>query len=576
MPRSKTNQQIARILREIGAFYDAEGVQFKPQAYENAAKTVENLGEELSTLYKKCGRECIDDLQDIGESISKKIENLVTGKSVSEYERFKKKYPFDIVGFSEIEGLGPKKSLKLYKALKIKTIPQLKKAAEQGKVENIKGFGKRSQEIILEGISFLAERAGRVLLPVADKRANRIVEQMLQVPGVKNFEVTGSLRRRQETIGDLDFIVTTTDEKKAREAFKNLPEVDKVFEDAPEHVFVHFTFGMDGDMLIMKPEEYGAALLHFTGNKQHNIEIRKIAIKKGWSLSEHGLAKGKNILASKTEEEIYKKLGLQMMPPELRQGTGETAAAKKGAIPKIIEYNALKGDLQVQTSWTDGEHSIEEMARAAKEAGLSYIAITDHTKALAMTGGLDEKDLAKQAKEIDSVNKKLKAFKILKGAEVDILKDGKLDIKDEALKKLDVVGVSVHGYFDLSEAEQTKRVIAAMKNPHVDMLFHPTARRLNQRPGVKLDMGKIVKAAKQYHVAIEVNADPARLDLRDAYIRMAVEAGTKLVINSDAHHKDHFSFLEYGIAQARRGWAKKSDVLNTLSVSEFLKKIRKK
>lgn len=574
MPRKKTNQEIARILLEFAAIDEAEGIPYKPQAYESAAKTVAELGEELSVLYKKCGRECIDDLPDIGESISKKIETLVTKGSLSEHQKLKKKYPFDIVGFSEIEGIGPKKALKLYQALKIKTVAQLAKAAKDGKVAKLKGFGERSQKLILEGISFLGERAGRSLLSDADRRAEHIIYQMRKIPGVTHFDVTGSLRRRQETIGDLDFIVTTTDEKKAREAFKHLPEVDRVFEDAPEHIFVHFKFGMDGDMLLLKPEEYGAALLHFTGNKEHNIQIRKLAIKKGWSLSEHGISKGKKILASKTEEEIYQKLGMQMMPPELRQGNGEVEAARKGNIPDVIGFDDLKGDLQVQTDWTDGEHSIEEMAKAAKAAGLQYIAITDHTKALAMTG-LDEKELAKQGKEIDKLNKKLKNFRILRGAEVNVLKDGKLDISDAVLKNLDVVGISVHSYFHFSAAEQTKRIIAAMKNPRVHILFHPTGRHINERPAMELDMAKIIRAAKEFGVALEINADPARLDLKDAHIRMAVEAGAKLVVNSDAHHMDHFENLKYGIAQARRGWAKRSDVLNTLPLDAFLKKIKR-
>lgn len=569
----KTNKQIAHILREFALGYKAQGVAFKPQAYEIAAKTVEELGQELSVMYKQCGKQCIDDLPGIGEAITKKIEKLVTTGKLPQHDALKKKYPFDLVGFAEIENLGPKKSVKLYKALGVKTVNQLEKAARAGKISKLKGFGSRSEEQILEGIGFLSERAGRLLLSDADRNAGRITRQMKKVPGMKTFEATGSLRRRKETIGDLDFVAITSDKKKARDAFTKLPEVDKVFENADEHVFVHFNFGMDGDMLLLEPGEYGSAMLHFTGNKEHNIQIRKLAIKNGWSLSEHGLKKGKKVLARKTEAEIYKKLGMQMLPPEVRQGNGEVELARKGRFPKVIGYGDLKGDLQIQTEWTDGEHSIEEMAKAAKQAGLSYIAITDHTKALAMTG-LDEAGLAKQGKEIDKLNKKLRDFRILKGAEVNILKDGKLDIKDDTLEELEVVGVSVHSHFHLSRSEQTKRVITAMKNPNVHILFHPTARKINKRPAIALDMAKVVKAAKEFGVALEVNADPARLDLMDAHIRMAVEAEVKLTISSDAHHVDDYNNLKYGIAQARRGWATKADVLNAKSATQLLKSLR--
>ena len=572
MPRKKvTNRDIAHILNEIALIYEAEGVDFKPQAYQIAAKTVEELGEELSELYRKCGTKCVDDLPGIGKSITEKIEELVTTGHLKAYEKMKKKYPFDMVEMTAIEGVGPKTVVALYKKLKVKTIADLERVAKAGKIQKLGGFGKRSEEKILEGIGFYKRSSGRALLSVALYRSQKIIERMQKVKGVVHFDVCGSIRRRKETIGDLDFIVTTRKPKASIEAFKNLPEVEKVLEEGPSKVMVRFRFGMDGDLLILKPETYGAALVHFTGSKEHNIQLRSLAIDKGWKLSEHGLVKAKKILAGKTEQEVYKKLGMVWIPPEMREGKGEVAVALKGKIPSLIPYGSIKGDLQVQTKWTDGRDSIEDMAKAAKEAGLEYIAITDHTKTLAITGGLDEKGLAKQAKEIDALNKKIRGFKILKSAETNILKDGKLDIKDEALKKLDLVCVAVHSHFNMTQKEMTERIIRALKNPLVNILFHPTGRILKQRPAYKLDIAKIIKAAKQYKVALEANAYPERLDLKDAHIRMAVEEGVKLVINSDAHSTEHFQYLDLGVAQARRGWARKADVLNTKTLESFLK-----
>lgn len=571
----KTNTQIARILREFALAYEAEGVRFKPQAYEIAAKTVEELPEELAVLYKKCGEECIDDLEGIGEAITKKIVKLVTVGKLPEYDALKKKYPFDILALTKIEGVGPKTAVTLYKKLKIKTRAQLEKAAKAGKIAKLSGFGKKTEQNILEGLGFLKSTGGRKLLSEGLRRAEEVTAAMKKSGTVKEFDACGSVRRRKETIGDLDFICTATDAERAIAAFKKLPQVKKVLEEGENRIFVRFNFNMDGDLLVLKPEEYGSALVHFTGSKEHNIKIRSLAVKKKMKLSEFGLFKGKKRVAGKTEASIYKALGMQTPPPEMREDRGEVEAARKKKLPKVIPYGSIKGDLQVQTNWTDGEHSIAEMAKAAKKAGLSYMAVTDHTKALAVTGGLDEKKLAKQAKEIDALNKKMKGFRILKSAEINVLKDGKLDISDEALKKLDIVSVAVHSHFSMTQKEMTDRILTALKHPSVQILFHPTGRLINKRPAYKLDIGKIVRAAKQYKVALEVNAYPERLDLNDAHIRLAVEEGVKLVIDSDAHHVDHFQYIDLGVAQARRGWAKKSDVLNTLSASELLKRLKK-
>jgi DNA polymerase (family 10) len=331
---------------------------------------------------------------------------------------------------------------------------------------------------------------------------------------------------------------------------------------------------MDADLLVVPAESFGAALQYFTGNKYHNIQLRKIAIEKGYKLSEYGLFKGKRNVARKTEKEIYKKLGFDWMPPEMRTNSGELEAAKTRKIPKLIDYGDLKGDLQIQTDWTDGVNSIEEMAKTAKEEGLEYIAITDHTKSLAMTGGLDEKKIERQMKAIDKINKKTGRFKVLKGAEVNIMKDGSLDINDKTLAKLDVVGAAVHSSFKMSEKDMTERIKRAMENPHIDIIFHPTGRVIQRREAYKLDMDALIKHAKKTKTVMEINAYPNRLDLKDEHARKGVETGIKFAIDSDAHNASHIQYLRFGIAQARRGWVKKRDVINTRSWREMLKQLK--
>lgn len=572
--RIPSNKDIALILREIGLFLEADGVAFKPQAYERAADMVDGLDVELSALYKKCGKKCVDDLPGIGESIAEKIAELVTTGRLASYDALKKKYPIDMIGLTDVQDVGPKTALALYKKLKVKTTKDLERVAKAGKIRKLPGFGRKSEEKILKGLGFLQTHVGRFRLHDALPLAQAVVATISGVAGVTHCDVAGSIRRRQETVGDIDILVTTSKPKLAIERFKKLPEIEEVLEEGPTKVTVRYRYGMNGDLRILKPDEYGSALVYFTGDKQHNVAIRERAIKMGMKLSEYGLFKGKIRVACKTEEDVYKRLKMQWVPPEMRTASGEVEAAIAHAVPKIIEYGAVRGDLQVQTDWTDGSASIEEMAKAAKAAGLSYIAITDHTKSLAVANGLNENRLAEQGREIERLNKKLRGFRVLKSTECDILKDGSLDLRDAALKKLDLVCVSVHSFFHLDEKAQTERIIRAMKHPLVNVLFHPTGRIVNAREAYKLDMARVIRAAKEYHVALEINGSH-RLDLRDAHVRMAVEAGAKLVIDSDAHAPDEFRFLDLGVAVARRGWAKATDVLNTKPADSFIKSLRK-
>ncbi len=580
----KTNKEIASILYEIGEYLEMKRVAFKPRAYEKAGYSIENLEEEVYEIYKKRGLKAVEDIPGIGVSIAEKIEELLKTGHLKYYEKLKKSFPVKIGELTAIEGVGPKIIYKLYKKLEIRNIGDLEKAANAGKIAKIAGFGDKTEQKILKGIEFLKKSGGRFLLGTVLPQARSIEKRLKELKYVNGVAVAGSLRRMQETIGDLDILVTSSKPKEVMDFFIKMPEVAHVYSSGLTKTMVRLENGMDADIRVVADNNFGAALQYFTGDKRHNITLRVLAEKKGYKLNEYGLWRSRKLIAGKTEEEIYKTLGMKIPPPEIRNDSGEIQAAlrqaqgKPGSLPKLIGYGDIKGDLQVQTNWTDGENSIEEMAQAAREAGLEYIAITDHTKSLAMTGGSDEKKLLRQMKEIDRLNTKYKIqntkFQILKGAEVNIMKDGSLDIKNEVLAKLDVVGVAVHSHFNLPRAEQTARITKAMRNKHADILFHPTGRLIQKREPYDVDVDEIIKTAKETGIILEIDADPYRLDLKDEYIRKAVASGVKLSIDSDAHGKNSFHNLEFGIAQARRGWAKASDIINTRPWQEMLKLLK--
>lgn len=552
---------------------DMKGIPFKPRAYEKAALIIESLNEDIEDIYKEGGVNALVEIQGIGEGMAERIEEYIKTGHIKDYEKLKKQVPVDVSGLTSIEGLGPKNIFKLYKKLGIKTVKDLEKAAKTGKLRNLAGFGEKSEQKILKGIEFLKGGQGRFLLGFVLPMIKIIIDRLKKLPYVESAEPAGSIRRMQETIGDLDILAISKKPKETIEYFVSMPEVSHIFGKGPTKANVRLKNGMDADLRVLESKSFGAALQYFTGDKYHNISLRDIAVKQSYKLSEYGLFKGKKKIAGETEEEIYEKLGLAWIPPELRTNSGEIEAARS-KLPNLIPYGSLKGDLQVQTDWTDGQHSIKQMAEAAKKYGLEYIVITDHTKSLAMTGGLDEKKLLKQMAEIDRIQKEVSGIKILKGAEVNILKDGKLDIKDEVLAKLDAVGAAVHSNFALSEDEQTKRIKAAMENPNVDIIFHPTGRIIQRREPYKVNVDELIKQAKKTGAVLEIDAYPDRLDLKDDYIRRAVEASVLLSIDSDAHSVSHFQHLELGVAQARRGWAEKSSIINTRSWEEMLKLLK--
>ncbi len=544
---------------------------FKPRAYEKAGDSVSELSDSVVSIYKANGIKGIENIPGVGKSIAQTIEEfLLTGKS-SHYAELQKAVPVNLKELSAIEGLGPKSIKKLYLALKIKDLATLEKAVNAHKVSKLEGFGTKAEQNILKSIEFLKKSGGRFTLGEALPFAEKIKEKLLEVAGVETVVIAGSTRRGKETVGDLDILAIVKDSKKIMKEFVSMQAVAKVVANGETKSSIKLKNGLDVDLRVVPRNSYGSALNYFTGSKMHNIGLRKLAIKKGYKLNEYGLYRGLKQIAGKTEEEIYSALGLQYVEPEIRENTGEIESAMIGKLPKLIGYKDLQGDLQVQTDWTDGAHSIEQMAKVAISRGLKYIAITDHTKRLAMTGGLDDKKILKQMAEIDKLNKKFAGkIRILKGSECDILKDGSMDLSDKTLSRLEVVGGAVHSNFNLSGKEQTARICRAMENKNVDIIFHPTGRVIKRREAYAVDAEALIRKAKETGTILEIDAYPDRLDLKDDYIRRCVNSGVKLSIDSDAHSSEHFDFLKFGITQARRGWAKKSDIINTRDVEGML------
>ena len=562
------NQELSRLFSELATHLEIQEVPFKPQAFLRVAETLKTLGKDVQEIYQKEGLKGLEGIPGVGKGIAGKMEEYLKTGEIRELTAYKRKMPVNIEELTLVEGIGPKMVKELWKYLKIKNLKDLESKAKAGKVAKLSGFGEKKEQNILEAIAFLKRSSGRRLLGDIYPIAQKYVEELKDSGLVSRAVPAGSLRRMKETIGDIDILVTTKQPEKVMDFFVHMIPHEKVWGMGKTKTSLRSKEGFDVDVRVVEEKVFGAALQYFTGSKEHNVKVRTLALKKGLKLSEYGLFKGKKLIACKTEKAVYKALGMQEPEPELREDRGEVEAAFKGSLPRIVAYDSLRGDLQVQTNWTDGKHSIEEMAKEAKKQGLEYIAITDHTRDLAMVGGADERKLMAQMAEIDKVQKKVSGIKILKGAEVNIRKDGTLDIEDKVLAKLDVVGVAVHSYFKMARKDMTKRIIQAMENPNVDILFHPTGRRLLLRQEYDIDMDKIIATAKKTGTILEANAS-SRMDLSDINIKKAVEAKAKLAINSDAHAKSHFAFLQFGIAQARRGWAKESDVVNTLPLKQL-------
>jgi len=573
------NSDIAKVMRDIGFLTEVVEVdpnaQFRARAYYRTADTISGLQENVIDIYNKHGINGLLEIQSVGKAIAGKIEEYIKRGKVDHLEELKAKMPIALDELNGIEGIGPKTIRMFYDKLQIKNLADLEEAAAKGKLRTAPGFTEKKEQDILKRIEFFKRGKGRRIIGEIYPLVKQIEKRLQHVKGVKNAVTAGSVRRMKETIGDIDYLVTTSDPERVIEYFVKMPEVEKVLGRGQSKVFVKLANGIDADLLVVPEESWGSALQYFTGNKEHSVRLRKIATAKGLRLNEWGIFKADERIAGATEEEVYETLELQWIPPEMRENSGEIELGKQHKVPNLVEYGSLKGDLQVHSENSDGTATIEEMARGAKAFGLEYVAITDHTKSLTIAGGLDEQEILDQIDNIAQLNDRIRdGFRILSSAEVNIMKDGSLDIPNNVLDKLDIVGAAIHSHFNLPIEIQTERLIKAAKNQSVDILFHPTGRLINKRAGYPVDVKKVIDVACDTQTVLEIDAHYDRLDLKDDYVRMAVESEVKLVIDSDAHHPIHYSSLTFGIGQARRGWARQLDILNTLPADKLLSALK--
>ncbi|MGG6459966.1 MAG: DNA polymerase/3'-5' exonuclease PolX [Candidatus Eiseniibacteriota bacterium] len=573
------NYEVARILHEIAIYEEMKGEKFKPRAYEKASIYIESLSDDLETIFEKGGIKALMELPGVGKSIAEKLIEIIKTGKLGYHEELKRQIPVDVTTLSAIEGIGPKTVKVLYEKLGITNIEELERAVRKKQLRTIPDFGEKSEQKILNGIEFFKKtHGGRFILGIILNTLEDILQRLKSLDTVKSIQLAGSARRMKESIGDADFLASSNEPDKVMDFFTSMPEVTYIHTKGRTKSAVRLDSGIDCDLRIVPRESFGAALQYFTGNKQHNVAMRTLALHKGYKLNEYGVYDKKNRqIAGSTEEGVYLKLGLAWIPPELRENKGEIEAARNNRLPKLVRYNDLKGDLQVHTNWTDGNNTIVEMAEAASGTGLEYIAITDHSRTLGIAGGLNKQKLEEQKREIENATHKMgdnKRINILSGVEVNILKDGSLDLENNILREFDIVGAAVHSHFSLSKEEQTKRLITAMYNPHVDIIFHPTCRIIQERPPLDIEFDKIMDVSKETKTILEIDSSPERLDLQDEYVRLAVDNGCTLIIDSDAHDKSHFRFLNLGLSQARRGWAERKDIVNTLPLDRFLKSLK--
>lgn len=564
------NLEIARIFYEIADILEMQGVEFKPRAYRKAAKSIETLTQDVEEYYKK-GK--LEDIPCVGENIANKIEEILKTGRLKYYEKLKKQVPKHLTELMQIPGMGAKRANVLHEKLKISSIKQLEKAAKKHKIAGLFGFGEKSEEDILKGIELIKAGKERMLLGMALPIAKDIESRLKKLKEVKKVELAGSLRRRKETVGDLDILVISKKPAKVMDFFTSMKDVKRILAKGPTKSSVLLKSGLQIDLRVVPEKSFGAALQYFIGNKYHNIKLRQIAIKKGYKLSEYGLfnKKTSKLVEGRNEKNIYKKLGMKWMEPELRENKGEIQAAIKGKLPKLVPYGSIKGDLHVHSKYSDGNNTIQEIALEAKKLGYEYIGIADHSKSQIIAHGMDEERLLKQIQEIQKVNKRIKGIRVISGIEVDIKADGDLDYPDKLMKRFEIVTAAIHSGFKSSEKKMTKRITRAMENKHIDILDHPTGRLINKRLAYDVNLKEIFRIAKQRNIFLEINAHPARLDLNDVNVKAAIDSGCKLAIGTDAHSLNNLKFMELGVATARRGWAEKKHILNTKSLKELSK-----
>jgi len=571
------NQELSKIFFEMANYLEIDGVSFKPYAYRKAALSLDSLREDVGEIYRNGGIKALQEIPGVGEGIAGAIEEYLKNGRVKDLERLKKKLPFKIEELLKVEGLGPKKIKVLYQKLGVKNLKDLEKAVKAHKIAPLFGFGEKTEKNILQGLEFLKQSKGRFLLGEIMPTVKEVIERLKGRGEVKEISVAGSVRRQKETIGDIDILVASDEPKKTAEFFVSFPEVEKIWAEGLTKCSVRFKEGFDIDLRMVAEKSFGSALQYFTGSKEHNIATRKIAIEKGLKLNEYGIFKGDKMIAGKTESDVYATIGLPLIAPEMREDDGEIKAAQEGLLPILIEQKDIKGDLHCHTDFeakSHGRNSIEEMCQKAIELGYEYIGISDHTKFLTIEGGLNEKQILKQHEKIAKLNLGFKDkninFRILHGCETNILEDGSVDIKDEVLEKLDYVIAGVHSLLKMPEKEMTARIVKAMQNPNIDIIAHPTGRLIGRRDEYQMDFDKILEVAKNTGTILEINSSPYRLDLNGFNIRRTKAHGIKMIINTDSHQKEQLYLMEYGIGQARRGWAEKADIINTNSAEKLL------
>jgi DNA polymerase (family X) len=580
------NKEVAKILRETAQLLAIDGGELgRWRSYEKAAELLDGLHERIEDLAKDEAK--LLQLPGVGAGIAGHIHEILRTGDYSLRRRLLKKYPPTILQLLELQSLGPKRIAFLWKRFHVASVPEIEKLAREQKLRELHGFGEKSEQNILKAVQHFKHLhgSGRFQINVADDEARDLIAHIEKADAVESVVAAGSLRRGKETIGDVDLLVTMkpgSDKQKHIDATADhifgYQRIKETLAHGENKLTVLLNSGLQVDVRLLRKENFGAALLYFTGSKEHNVALRARATDMGWTLNEYALTtiKGGRIVASKTEEEIYAKLKLPYIEPELREMSGEIEAAEQRKLPKLLTLADIRGDLQMHTTASDGHNSIEEMAEAARKIGYEYIALTDHSKAVSVAQGMDEKRTLEQIKRIHSAQKRVSGIRLLTGIEVDIRRDGSLDLDNEVLAQLDLVLASIHSYMNLNRAEMTERILAAIENPYVQIIGHPTGRLILQREPFEYDMEKIFLAAAKHGVAMECDAYPDRLDLRDVHLRMAKQLGVKIVISTDSHRTNHLGFMKYGVQTARRGWIEKRDVLNTLPLPQLLSSLRPK
>jgi DNA polymerase (family X) len=565
------NKKVASILDLVADYLEMDGVDFRTKAYRRAAHTVDFLSEPIEEVRKKGG---LEKLPGIGEAIALKIDEILDTGSLQYLEELKKQYPVDFEGLLLVEGLGPKTIKLLYQELGVKNLADLEKEARRGHIHRLKGMGVKSEKKILENLEFAKKSTGRRLLGEVLPLSQELKKRIGSLPEVEIVEIAGSIRRRKETVGDIDVLTVTSDPQKVMDYFVNMDLVGGVISHGPSKSTIRLKDGMEVDLRVFKKGEYGSALVYFTGSWELNVELRKIAISRGLKLNEYGVFRKEEQLAGRTEEDVFQALGLSYIEPELRENRGDVEAALDGKLPELVEKSDIKGDLHLHTQWSDGRSSIMEMAQAAKNRGYQYLAITDHAHGLPVAGGLDEIALKEQMIEIDAVNDELDGIHVLKGVELNIGPDGSLDIDKEVLDELDVVLAAIHSGVPFIPGTMTDIICNVLENEYVDILAHPSGRKLKKRPAYDIDLEKVFETANETGTVLEVDGQPKRLDLNDENIRMAIKYGCRLAVDTDGHHTRDLDYMELAVSTARRGWAEARDVVNTLPVKKLLKALK--